>query len=355
MSASTTSSESAARTRGTPSKHVRRRAPRGVAAGAAAVCVLLLAVGALWGLSLGSQQMSWPDVLSSVFHGNSTGAEIVRTIRMPRTVLALLVGAALAVAGAVMQAITANPVAAPDIMGVNAGASAVVVAAITVAPSIAGAPSIVLALAGAAAAGIAVMGLAGMGTGKVSPVRLALAGVTASALLVSLTQVLVIFHENDTQSVLFWLVGGVNFAQWQDIVTVLPWTLGGLLAAMALGRSLNLLALGEDMARGLGQNVERTRALGALVVIVLCGASVAVAGPIIFVGLIAPHIVRRIAGSDHLVVLPLSMLVGAAITLYADIGSRYVNPPFEVPTGVVSALVGAPIFIYLARRQKAQR
>lgn len=331
-----------------------RRTNRGTVTLVALVCAGVLLVGILWGLSLGSEHIGWGTVLRSWFSADSPAQEIVRTIRMPRILLAALVGANLAAAGTIMQAITANPVASPDIMGVNAGAAVVVVTAITVLPSLAGAPTILLAFVGAAAAGITVMALAGMGSGKVSPVRLALAGVTASTLLVSLTQVLVIFHENDTQSVLFWLVGGVNFAQWHDITTALPWSLAGLAGAMALARSLNILALGEDMARGLGQNVERTRALGAVTVIVLCGASVAVAGPIAFVGLVAPHIVRGLVGSNHLIVVPLSALTGAAITVYADIGSRYVNPPFEVPTGVVTALVGAPIFVYLARRQKAR-
>ncbi len=317
--------------------------------------LVLLVVGALWGLSRGSEHIGWSTVLHSWFSGDTPAEQIIRTIRLPRVVLAVLVGANLAVAGAVMQAVTANPIASPDIMGVNAGAAAVVVAAITILPSIAGAPTVLLAFGGAAAAGITVMGLAGMGSGKVTPVRLALAGVTASTLLVSFTQMLVIFNENDTQSVLFWLVGGVNFAQWADIRSVLPWTVIGLVAAMSLARSLNILALGDDMARGLGQNINRTRAFGAAVVIVLCGASVAVAGPIAFVGLIGPHIARKLVGASYVRVLPVSALVGAVITLYADVGSRYVNPPFEVPTGVVSALVGAPVFIYLARRQKATR
>ncbi|QYN18990.1 iron ABC transporter permease [Amycolatopsis sp. DSM 110486] len=319
----------------------------------AVVALGVLLVGVLWGLSLGSQPIPWSTVLRALFAGDSPDEVIVRVVRMPRVLLATLVGANLAVSGALMQGVTANPLAAPDIMGVNSGAAVVVVAVTTMIPALAGAPSVLLAFVGAAAAGITVMVLAGMGAGRVSPVRLTLAGVTASTLLVSLTQVLVIFRENDAQRVLFWLVGGVNFANWNAVTTVLPWTVLGLAAAMALARAMNLLALGEDMARGLGQNVERTRAVGAAVVIVLSGASVAVAGPIAFVGLIVPHIVRRFVGSSYAVVLPLCVILGAALTVFADIASRFVNPPYEVPSGVVSALIGAPIFIYLARRQKA--
>ncbi|WP_433161906.1 FecCD family ABC transporter permease [Kribbella sp. CA-247076] len=314
--------------------------------------LVLVVAGLVWGLAIGSQQISLTRLPGAIFRADEPDELIVQSIRLPRVVLALCVGAALAVAGALMQAVAANPLAAPEIMGVNAGAVFVVVLAITVVPSLSGAPTILLAFGGAAAAGVSVMLLAGSGRGRVSPVRLALAGVTASSLLISLTQVLIIFDENSTDSVLFWLVGGVNFAGWQDIRNLLPWLVVGLLGAFALARSLNLLALGDDMARGLGQNVERTRMFGSALVIVLCGAAVSVAGPVAFIGLVVPHILRRLVGSSYTVLLPLCAVAGGVLVLYADIVSRYVKPPFEVPAGVVTALLGAPIFVYLARRQK---
>ncbi|MFI5713919.1 FecCD family ABC transporter permease [Kribbella sp. NPDC051620] len=314
--------------------------------------LILLLVGLAWALSIGSQQISLARLPGAIFKADTPEELIIQSIRLPRVVLALCVGAALAVAGALMQAVAANPLAAPEIMGVNAGAVLVVVLAVTVVPSLSGAPTILLSFGGAAAAGVSVMLLAGSGRGRVSPVRLALAGVTASSLLISLTQVLIIFDENSTDSVLFWLVGGVNFAAWQDIRNLLPWLALGLIGAFSMARSLNLLALGDDMARGLGQNVERTRLLGSALVIVLCGAAVSVAGPVAFIGLIVPHIVRKLVGSNYAVLLPLCALGGAVLVIYADVVSRYVKPPFEVPAGVVTALIGAPIFIYLARRQK---
>jgi iron complex transport system permease protein len=313
----------------------------------------LVVVGLMWSLSIGSQHVDLTRVPGAVFKATTTDDQIIRSIRLPRVVLALLAGAALAVGGALMQAVAANPLAAPEIMGVNAGAVLVVVLAITAFPSLSSAPTVLLAFAGAAAAGLAVTLLAGSGRGRTSPVRLALAGVTASSLLISLTQVLIIFNENSTDSVLFWLVGGVNFAGWPDVRDLLPWLAIGLTGAFAMARALNLLALGDDMARGLGQNVERTRLCGAMLVIVLCGATVSVAGPVAFVGLIVPHIVRRLVGSSYVALLPLAAVGGAVLVLYADIASRYVKPPFEVPAGVVTALIGAPIFVYLARRQKA--
>ena len=317
-----------------------------------AAMLVVLVVGIGWSLSIGSSHIDLTQLPSAIFRARTTDELIVQSIRLPRVVLALCVGAALAVAGALMQAVAANPLAAPEIMGVNAGAVLVVVLAVTVAPSLSGAPTILLSFGGAAAAGVSVMLLAGSGRGRVSPVRLALAGVTASSLLISLTQVLIIFDENSTDSVLFWLVGGVNYAGWHDVRILLPWLVLGLVGAFAMARPLNLLALGDDMARGLGQNVERTRLLGSALVIVLCGAAVSVAGPVAFIGLIVPHIVRRLVGSSYVVLLPLCALGGGALVLYADIVSRYVKPPFEVPAGVVTALIGAPIFVYLARRQK---
>jgi ferric citrate transport system permease protein len=314
--------------------------------------LVIVGIGIVWSLSIGSQHISLTKLPGAIVKADQPDELIIQSIRLPRVVLALCVGAALAVAGALMQAVAANPLAAPEIMGVNAGAVLMVVLAVTVVPSLAGAPTILLAFGGAAAAGVTVMLLAGSGRGRISPVRLALAGVTASSLLISLTQVLIIFDENSTDSVLFWLVGGVNYAGWHDVRNLLPWLVIGLVGAFAMARPLNLLALGDDMARGLGQNVERTRLMGSALVIVLCGAAVAVAGPVAFIGLIVPHILRRLVGSSYTVLLPLCAIGGGVLVLYADAVSRYVRPPYEVPAGVVTALIGAPIFVYLARRQK---
>jgi ABC-type Fe3+-siderophore transport system permease subunit len=322
---------------------------------AAVVLLALVVAGAVWSLRIGSSDLSLSQIGHALTHSDTPADLIVRTIRLPRIVLALLVGAALAVSGAIMQAIAGNPLAAPEIMGVNAGAVFTVVLAITVVPSLQGAPTMLLAFVGAAVAGVSVLTLAGSGRGRTSPVRLALAGVTATSLLISVTQVLIIFHDNSSDSVLFWLVGGVNFATWSDVPNVAPWVLFGLVGAVSLARSLNLIALGDDMARGLGHKVERTRLVGGGLVIMLSGASVAVAGPIAFVGLIVPHILRRVVGSNYRVLLPVAALGGMVLVIYADLASRYIRPPYEEPAGVVTALIGAPIFIYLARRQKAMR
>jgi ferric citrate transport system permease protein len=317
------------------------------------VLAVLLVVGLLWSISLGTIAIPAGTVLAAIFH--PTGAVnqvVVRTVRLPRAVLAALVGSDMAVAGVVCQGITGNVLAAPEVLGVNAGCAVLVVAGLTLLPGVLGAPLVLLSLVGGAVTGVVVLILAGAGRGRVSTVRLALAGFTVASLLLSLTQGFVIFNQNDVQDVFFWLVGGVNFAEWNDVTTVLPWAVVGLIFAIGLARSLDMLALGEDLARGLGLRIQRTRALGGLAVILLVGSAVAVAGPVAFVGLVVPHIIRRLAGSVHRVVIPLSALGGAVLLVYADILSRFVDPPYETPAGVVTALIGAPVFVILARRAR---
>ncbi len=297
--------------------------------------------------------MSLSTIVSGVLlGGQSANAAIIHGIRLPRAVLGALVGANSAVSGVIMQAVTANPLGAPEILGVSAGAAILAVGSVTFATSLAGVSVVVLAFIGAAICGVLVLMMAGLGRGRTDPVRIALAGVTLTTLILSVTQALIIFYDNSTSAIFHWIVGGVNVATWNDTRTILPWTILGLIGAIALAGRLNLLGLGEDLARGLGARVTQIRVLGAVLVIVLAGSGVAVAGPITFVGLVVPHIVRRLVGANNYVVIPICAIVGADMLVYADILSRYINPPSEVPSGVVTALVGAPYFIYLARRKK---
>jgi ABC-type Fe3+-siderophore transport system permease subunit len=332
----------------------RRRYP--AAAGVAVVALLLFGAGVAWSVAIGPTPLSLGTIVSGVLlGGHSTNAAIIHGIRLPRAVVGALVGANSAVSGVIMQAVTENPLGAPEILGVSAGAALLAVAAVTVAPSLAGVSVVILAFVGAAVCGVLVLMMAGLGRGRTDPVRIALAGVTLTTLIFSITQTMIIFYDNATSAIFHWIVGGVNTATWHDSRTVLPWTIVGLVGAMALAGRLNVLGLGEDLARGLGARVTQIRVLGAVLVIVLAGSAVAVAGPITFIGLVVPHIVRRLVGPNHYVVIPISAIVGANVLIYADIVSRYINPPSEVPSGVVTALVGAPYFIYLARRKKVGR
>jgi iron complex transport system permease protein len=317
----------------------------------------LFCVGFVWSVSLGTEPISLHDILVGMTTTSSSASDnvhqlVVHLIRLPRALLAAMVGGTLAVAGVVMQSITRNPLGAPEILGVNAGAAVTVALASTIWPGIASIGLIALSFGGGAAAACLVFGLARFGRGGLSPVRLALAGVTISLLLFALMQGILIVFSQDPSLFFFWLVGGVNYAEWGEVHRATPWMGLGLVLTAFLAARLNVLALGDDVARGLGQNVAVTRFVGVVAVVLLAGAAVGVAGPVAFIGLITPHIVRRLVGQNHFVVLPLSLVLGAALFLYADIGSRYLAEGVETPSGVVTALVGAPLFIYLARREK---
>ena len=321
-----------------------------------AVALSLLILGGLWDLSIGTSSMSLVDVVRAIFASNaSLSHQVVMTIRMPRVVLAIVVGCTLAVSGVLMQGATANPLAAPDVVGVSSGAALVSVLGTVVIAGVTGPALVLLSIGGAAGAALVVLAVAGAGQGRTGPVRLALAGVTVTAMLLALTQAVLLFHQTGTAGVFFWLVGGVNFASWSDLVTVLPWSAAGMLGALWLAHRLNLLALGDDTARGLGLNVTRTRLLGVLFTVCLAGSAVAVAGPVAFVGLIVPHTARLLVGTNHAILIPVAGLLGATLVVLADVACRYVQFPFETPTGVVTALLGAPFFIYLARTQARAR
>ncbi|MDF2958397.1 MAG: iron-siderophore transporter permease [Paenibacillus sp.] len=314
--------------------------------------VLLLAMGLLASLSWGVADISLAQVWASLVDPAPSPTKeqlIIRTLRLPRAVVAACVGAGLAVAGALMQAITQNPLASPQIFGINAGASLIVVGSIVLFPFLTPSALVYFAFAGAALGGILVytMGSAG---GRQTPVKLALAGTAVSMLLSAMTEGLILLHDNKTQSVLFWLAGAVDGADWNDVYILLPWMAAGLLIAQCLGRSVTLLSLGEDTARGLGQRVRTIRLLSGGVIIVLAGTAVAVAGPIGFVGLVIPHIAKRLTGVDFRFVIPLSALLGAVLLVFADIASRYIAYPYESPVGIVTAVIGAPFFLYLIRK-----
>ncbi|HZT93002.1 MAG TPA: iron ABC transporter permease [Gaiellaceae bacterium] len=315
--------------------------------------VALAAGGFVWSVSIGPEHIGlWTIVKGTFAQGHDTKQLIVHLIRLPRALLAVLAGGTLAVSGAVMQSLTRNPLGAPDVLGVTSGAAVTVAIASTIVPSLGGISTIFLSFAGASVASALVFGIARFGRGGLSPVRLALAGVTISLLLYALMQGILIAFTQNAELFFFWLVGGVTYAQWHDIHLAFPWMAAGLALAMLLARRLNVLALGDDVARGLGQNVSRTRLLSVVCVVLLAGAAVGVAGPVAFLALVVPNIVRRLVGHNHFVVLPACMVAGAALLLYADVASRYLNPHVETPAGVVVAPIGATVFVYLARREK---
>lgn len=277
---------------------------------------------------------------------------IIRSLRVPRTLVGLGVGAALGLAGAVMQGVTRNPLADPGIFGVEAGAALAVVVGIYVfgVGSLTG--YVWFAFAGAGVASVAVYGVGSVGRGGATPVKLALAGAAMAALLSSLTSAILIIDVTTLDQFRFWAVGSLAGRNRAVVEQVAPFLVVGAVLALAAGRGLNTLALGDDMARSLGQRVHLTRATSAAAVIVCSGAAVAAAGPIGFIGLTIPHVARAICGPDYRWILPWSIVLGPILLLGADIAGRIVARPGELQVGIVTAFIGAPFFIALVRRRK---
>ncbi|GKU76655.1 iron ABC transporter permease [Paenibacillus sp. L3-i20] len=301
---------------------------------------------------LGYTDTSWRIVKEALSGFDGSNAHlIVRELRIPRAITATLVGAALAVSGAVMQALTRNPMASPGILGVNAGAGFFIVAGISFFGLQSSMNMVWLSFAGAIVAALSVYGFAAVGREGITPLKLTLAGATIAALFTSFITALLIGDEQTLDTVLFWLAGSVQGRSMEQIMTVLPFLLGGYIVVMFMGRTLNVFAVGEDIAKGLGQRIIQFQLLALLIVVILAGSSVAIAGPIGFVGLIIPHIARALVGIDNRWVIPYCLLLGAILLLAADLSARFIAFPKEVPVGVMTALVGAPFFIYMARRE----
>jgi iron complex transport system permease protein len=317
----------------------------------AAVVVLALVCAA--SLAIGARGMSLETVWQALTQFNpADGNHAVVHTRIPRTVLGLLAGAALGLAGAAMQGVSRNPLADPGIMGVNAGAALAVVAGIYLF-GISGASGYIwFAFVGAAAAAVVVYLIASIGRDGATPVKLALAGAALSAGLYSLMNVILVSSQDTLDRFRFWQVGGIAGSDWSIVLTGLPFLLLGAVIVLGSGRTLNSLALGDDVARGLGQNVALARGVAALGIVLLCGSATAMAGPIGFVGLVVPHAVRFFTGPDYRWILPFSMVLAPALLLVSDVIGRVVLLPGEVPAGIMTAIVGAPVFVWLVRRGK---
>ncbi|EGR3262703.1 iron ABC transporter [Vibrio parahaemolyticus] len=279
--------------------------------------------------------------------------QILATLRAPRTYAGLLIGASLAVSGVLMQGLTRNPLASPSILGINAGAACFMALASIGIPFFSQLNPIINAVFGALLSGGAVMLLGGFFSARSHPLRLVLAGIAISALLIGLTRASVILADDMAYSVLHWLTGSlsaVDSQQWQQLW---PFATLGLVLAMGLARNLNLLALGDEVAVGLGGNIRLTRLISGLAVVLLAGTSVAIAGPIGFVGLLVPHLVRPIVGHNYHILIPVSALCGAALVTWSDALSRAIAFPAETPVGVITALLGTPCFIAIAMRKSS--
>jgi len=318
-----------------------------------AALVALVLVGAA-SVGFGARSVSWSDIVSGVAGAEDTLAQASVKTRVPRTVLAMIVGAALGMAGAVMQGITRNPLADPGIFGVTTGASLAVVTGIAFFGLKSPSSYTWIAILGAGVSAVFVYAVGSMGRGGATPLKLALAGAATSAAFGSLISAILLPRIEVMNDFRFWQIGGVGGASYPRIAQVLPFLVIGALICLATSRGLNSLALGDDVAAGLGVHVVRTRIVAAVGAVLLCGAATAVAGPIAFVGLAVPHLCRLLVGPDHRWLLPFSTVVGAILLTAADVLGRLVARPEEVDVGIVTALLGAPIFIWIVRRQKVR-
>ncbi|MEW1721965.1 iron ABC transporter permease [Streptomyces sp. NPDC093109] len=329
------------------------RGRRALALGLVAAALLLVAV--VWGsLLFGAGEVTAGEVLRGLFafDPSAKGQLIVREERVPRTVAGLLTGAALGPAGAVMQGVARNPLADPGILGVNAGAAVAVVFGIGVLGL--GEPDQYLwfGFAGALLAAVLVYSIGSLGREGATPVKLALAGAATSAVLGSLTTAMMLKDRMLFDRFRFWKVGSFSGREPELLWQALPFIALGVVIALALGPRLNALSLGDDLARALGQRVGLARLGSAAVVVLLCGAATAVAGPIGFVGLVVAHSARMLTGPDYRWILPYSLLLAPILVLVSDILGRVIIDPGEVQVGIVTAVVGAVPFVVLVRRRK---
>ncbi len=306
------------------------------------VCVLSLAVGA--------KQLSGGEVFSGLQDPASSAYTVVHEMRLPRTLLGLLAGAALGLAGGLMQALTRNPLADPGVLGINAGAAAAVVTAISLFGVTGYTGYIGFAFLGAAVVSVGVYAVGG-GRGA-TPARLALAGTALNAALVSYVNAVQLLDTASLDRMRFWTVGSLARAQDEINAKALPFILTGVLMAILLARPLNALALGEDAARALGSRPEVTRAAVIVAVTLLCGAATAACGPIVFVGLMVPHMVRSLTGPDLRWMLPYCALLAPVLMLGADVLGRVLGRPAELQVGIVTVVLGGPFFLYFVRRRR---
>ncbi|MCX5419796.1 iron ABC transporter permease [Streptomyces sp. NBC_00078] len=314
------------------------------------VPVAVLVLVALTSIAIGAKELSPEQVWHGLFQDTGTYGDVVVGERLSRTVLGLLAGAALGLSGAVLQALTRNPLADPGLLGVNAGASAAVVTAMTCFGVTSLNGYVWFAFLGAAAVGALVWFLGG--SRGATPVRLALAGTAISAALYGYLQAVMITDQAALGKMRFWTVGSLSSATNSTILQVLPFLAVGTVLALALARPLNAVAMGDDTAKALGANLNRTRALSMLAATVLSGAATAACGPIAFVGLMVPHVVRSFTGPDLRWILPYATILSPVLLLGADVIGRVVARPSELQAGIVTALIGGPVFIFLVRRRR---
>lgn len=319
------------------------------------LCMALLFIFAVFSISFGAKQIAFSKVIDVILGKDvdSLEATIIQQ-RIPRTVFGILAGGALGISGALMQSITRNPIADPSILGVNTGASLFVVAGIAFLNITAAYQYIWLAIIGAGITAFFVYSVASIGKDGATPLKLALSGAAVSIVLGALVSTIMLPDDRVLQAFRFWQVGSIGSATWDNISLISPFLIMGFIISMFISRYLNNLALGDEAATALGTNVVITRTVGALASVLLCGATTALAGPIGFVGLIVPHLIRLIYGSEMEKILPLSFLGSGILLLVSDLIGRIIGSPGETEVGIITAVLGAPVFIFAIRKGRVK-
>lgn len=311
----------------------------------------VLGLAILWSITLGAAEIDRRIVYNAIFHYDASNFDhlVIRVVRLPRVLAGVLVGASLGVSGATMQGLTRNPLADPGLLGISSGAALGVVSAVY----FLGAPSLTLyaifAFVGGAITATVVYGMASFGHGGATPLKLTLSGVIVGSFVASITSAILVTDAETLDQIRFWLVGTLAGRDMEIVQQTAPYMLVGLVASLLISRQITTINLGDDVAKGLGQNTLRVKAFAAVTVVLLAGGSVALAGPVGFVGLITPHLVRMWVGVDYRWVIPYSAIVGALLVTVADVYARIIIRPQEVSVGVMLCLIGVPFFVYLAR------
>ncbi|MEG0450998.1 MAG: iron ABC transporter permease [Lysinibacillus sp.] len=310
---------------------------------------LVFAIGL--SISFGAADISLGTVWKAViqFSPDVTSHQIIREIRLPRVLGAALVGACFAVAGAIMQGMTRNPLADSGLLGLNAGSAFMLAICFAFFPELPYMFLIMWSFVGAGLGVVIVYGIGSLAKGGLTPMRLVLAGAAVSALLGALGEGIALYYRIG-QDLAFWYAGGVSGTKWYHLQILSPWILAAMIGALILSRSITLLSLGEEIAIGLGQRTAVIKVWGMVVVLILAGAAVSVVGAVGFVGLIIPHLTRYIVGYDYRWIISCSLVYGALLVVLADFIARNINPPYETPIGALIAFIGVPFFLYLARK-----
>ena len=314
--------------------------------------ILLVAAGFLAAICIGARKISLDVVIQSIFHYEKENLDmmLIRDSRIPRTIASLLIGGMLSLAGAGMQGITRNPIADPTVLGMSQGATFAVALSI-VTFQLAGNASVVAAMIGAIVSGAFVLLISMRSASTMNVSKLLLAGTAASTFLLALASTVAILG-NRSQELAFWIAGGLGNTNWSDVKLLITYGSISIVGLILLAGKINILSLGEDMAIGLGINPARLRVVAVALIIPMMAASVSVSGNIIFVGLIIPHIVRSVVGSDYRLILPLSFLYGAVLLVWADLLARIINTPYETPIGLFTSMLGVPFFLLLVRKER---